>query len=528
MTLISRLPEALIAVLLSALELREHCAFRCCAHLYAEVARRPIASPRLLRLLASPSPLQATASAATKRQKGAPRTAPAAWDGRTRVRSSNVLRAVRGLRPRSVDICMENLNADAWLKKCGRNSGDNSGGNRGDSDDDRKESWSTRVLHLTISGRNCTVPLLETALRFGPRLETLRHTGWARESRLEPSSPRAPIVFVAPALTHLCVNLAYADDCRRLPPTLSTLVVEWPAVSADDGTGDAASSLAFVARWTAAVTQRFPGLTRLHLGHVAQGHVYSVETLARRLPYLTDLSVPLAEIPLAPLSVASRLEKLACTFVEPTVAVVDAPMARLEATADTAAAIDLDIKLSPPRLFGSRLHTLDLVNTEFSRAVSLAANAAPGLTALTNLSVDSDAELAHAAAALAHLPLRTLGLRAHAITTTQPLGVFAATLCELDIDSYRAIAIALSRVDPGDRTPAAMKRVSEAVARLWPPLPRLERLSLHGILRERDMHAVLARYPTVVDAGGSWANDTCRHWSAATRRSWTAVGTDET
>jgi hypothetical protein len=49
-----RLPEALIAVVFSALELREHCAFRHCARFFAEIAHRPTASPHLLRIRAEP------------------------------------------------------------------------------------------------------------------------------------------------------------------------------------------------------------------------------------------------------------------------------------------------------------------------------------------------------------------------------------------------------------------------------------------------------------------------------------------
>ena len=53
---IRRLPEALLAAVLSALELREHCAFRHCGRRFDTVARQPSASPHLLRLLAVPSP----------------------------------------------------------------------------------------------------------------------------------------------------------------------------------------------------------------------------------------------------------------------------------------------------------------------------------------------------------------------------------------------------------------------------------------------------------------------------------------
>jgi hypothetical protein len=53
---IRRLPEAIVVAVFSALELREHCAFRHCGRVFDVVARRPSASPHLLRLLAVPPP----------------------------------------------------------------------------------------------------------------------------------------------------------------------------------------------------------------------------------------------------------------------------------------------------------------------------------------------------------------------------------------------------------------------------------------------------------------------------------------
>jgi hypothetical protein len=51
-----RLPEALAALVFSALELREHGAFRRCDRFFDAIARHPTASPRLLRLLVVPPP----------------------------------------------------------------------------------------------------------------------------------------------------------------------------------------------------------------------------------------------------------------------------------------------------------------------------------------------------------------------------------------------------------------------------------------------------------------------------------------
>jgi hypothetical protein len=363
-----------------------------------------------------------------------------------------------------------------------------------------------RIRHMTVTGCNCVVPLLGTVLQFAPRLETLRNTGWFSEKRVVPSSTTP--ADVASALERLEIDVAYVDDCRHLPPTLSVLDVEWPADESGDNT-----TPAFAARWTAAIVERFSALTRLRIGHVGSRNVYSLETLTERLPQLTDLSVPYCVIPAAPL-VASRLETLACTFLLP-----DASLAATSSTSSSSPTTTTAPRVvAAPCLLGPALHTLDLVGTmdrlRFECGIELAASA-PRLVSLAGLLVASDAEFAQATAALSHARLHTLRLRAPGVTTMTPLRVFSDSLRSLHVDRYHVLSRILAEVAPKDRSRAAVERVSEVVRHRWPALPKLVRLALHNVLDERDMNAVIARYPPEVDTSTSWGAE--RHVGHAYR-----------
>jgi hypothetical protein len=166
------------------------------------------------------------------------------------------------------------------------------------------------------------------------------------------------------------------------------------------------------------------------------------------------------------------------------------------------------------------LHTLDLASTmtafgapSFECALGLATGA-PRLTTLLGLCVENDAEFERATNALSHAQIRTLGMCAPDVTSMAPLARFAGSLCALHIDRYHLLSRTLATVEPGDKSRAAVERVAEVVRRLWPPLPNLVRLALRDALDERDMCAVIERYPGV-DAAWSWGADTHRHWSPA-------------
>ena len=151
---------------------------------------------------------------------------------------------------------------------------------------------------------------------------------------------------------------------------------------------------------------------------------------------------------------------------------------------------------------------------------------APSLTALFNLYVDDDFEFERATAAIAGaaIRLRTLGIVARRATTMMPLARFAESLCVLEIDGLLPVARIIAAVEPKNRSAVAMRRVTETVERLWPSLPRLERLALGASLDVRDMYAVVARYPSVVDASESRAFDTRAPWRPVTATATTATG----
>ena len=578
-----RLPEALIATVFSALELREHCAFRHCARLFAEIACRPSASPQLLRILAQRSPpvtsgaarKATTRSAAQERRRPplhrpvelavweekreAQRRACAPWDGRTRVDSLETLGAARGLQPRRLDLSLRDRDADASL------GGDNgvaaapSGSNNrgGDEAVDRTVSdrdngaprWTAQLRDLKITGWRCVIPRLATLLRFAPRLVSLESAEWAASSCLSAPGPWAPPPPASSAansdrhdfggeLLRLKVGNMSVEECGLLPKTLTDLDVELPApIGGGDGGaggGDEPIDQRFFAEtWTAAVANRFASsLTRLRFGNVGAYNTYSLETLTAALPHLTDLDVPWCKIPTTALA-TSRLERLECSFLAP--AVTHAASSEVSAVVVAAAAIVVDVRtdtstaastpewgalVNPPLLFGRALHTLDFAATatafrapSFECVLGLATSAAPSLTALFGMRVSGDAEFERAATVLAASGARlsALSLRASGVTTMAPLARFADSLRSLGLDEYRPVARLLAAVDAHDFSHRSPRLVA-AVARLWPSLPKLESLTLHSALNERDMYAIVARYPTVVSADGSFGNDTHNHW----------------
>jgi hypothetical protein len=421
------------------------------------------------------------------------------------------LRKVAGLRPRRAEIEMRNLDGDKWMKAAADGGGEGqrsspTGGGGGNDDGKIRtegatdEKWPVCVRHLTLTGWNCVVPALTTVLGFAPRVEMLRHTDWSAETRHQPPPRQSASeeAAVAESLLSLEIGVAHLEDLHHLPRTLSVLVVESPGIDRDDAGRDLIA-LDFAAQWTAAVVDRFVGLTRLHIGSIG---AYSLETLTERLPQLTDLSLPYCVVPATPLA-HSHLEKLACTLVKP------AADATIESKAIRAGATVPPFPVAPG-LLGPALHTLDLVNTMYhsgcNMGLALAASA-PHLVSLVGLVVPDDAAFHRAIAALAYMPLHTLGLCSPGVTSMAPLARFAESLHTLDVDRCPVLAAMLAdagrRKQPSDRIEWCLPAV---VRRVWPPLPKLARLNLHDIFNEREMRAVLERYPGV-DSTGSWAAD---------------------
>jgi hypothetical protein len=418
---------------------------------------------------------------------------------------------------------MRDIDGDAWLTGV-------TGG--GDGDDGAK--WTSRLRRLTITGSNCSIPLLTTLLRFAPALETLQNAVWDIHSRLSvrfwsPSPPNT-VVVASVALVRLQVDIMCVEECAELPRTLTDLDVGRPSAATR-----AIEPTNFSAFWVSVVVERFAGLARLRFGHSAVDNVYSLETLTANLSCLTDLNVPSCAIPAAPLG-NSRLQLLTCTFLRPTTATVAVVDFDGVDQVDTAAPSTLlrDAVTPPPLppvLLGAHLHTLRLANTMIAfRAPSLecvlaVVTSAPTLTALFDLYTDNDFEFERATAAIADAAVRlhTLGIVARSATTMAPLARFAESLCALEIDGFRPVARIIAEVLPKIRSVVAVRRVAAAVRRLWPPLPRLERLVLGAVLDERDMYAVVARYPSVVDASESRAFDTRAYWHPATTTAATST-----
>ena len=105
---------------------------------------------------------------------------------------------------------------------------------------------------------------------------------------------------------------------------------------------------------------------------------------------------------------------------------------------------------------------------------------------------------------MAGAKLRKLVLRAWNVTTLVPLAAFARSLESLDLRDFHVLSRLLSAELSG-------KKVKNLISRTWPALPHLEKLCLHAVLRERDMHAVFGCYPHV-DGSGSSAADTHKAW----------------
>jgi hypothetical protein len=499
-----RLPEAVVALVFSALELREHCALRHCGRIFDVVARRSSASPQLLRLLAVPSSLPPPPpTEVTSAKSGAPRpkkTRPAKgrrrpppvellrrpdrqvalaqwttkreaaerarspWNGRTRVNSPATVQAIRGLRPRRLDLEMQNLDGDLWLTLAIPSPPPTTTADGCDLDAKSKaEPWTVELRHLKIGGWNCIVPFPVAALRFAPRLETLDSAAWTNSAQSafrhpstssQSSSALSVSVAVPRALVRLKVGAMCVEECQALPPTLTDLDIEWPTVAVRNDNGPSHANI-----WVAAIVARFPRLVRLRFGRLVRSNEYWLATLTESLPHLTDLDVPACALPAAPL-VHSRLQRLACKFFvsDATAATSGSNPAWFGSTHGAATA-------PRPSLLGPALHTLDLATTmasfaapRFEHMLAVLASAAPSLTRLAGMYVVGDTEFARATDALASAGVRLceLRLRTASVTTMRPLGRFADSLRVLEVSDYHQVARLLAAVEPKDCSGAAM------------------------------------------------------------------------
>jgi hypothetical protein len=429
---------------------------------------------------------------------------------------------------------MQNLDGGLWLERAAPTDTCADTDARPDAKAvDSQPRWTAQLRHLKIAGRNCIVPLLNAVLRFAPRLETLENDRWSGMLRFRavrsaapisppPSPPLASKASEPPGSARVAavaagalvrVKVCYMDlkECGALPATLTDLDVEWAATVTSDGSRLLAEEFAAIA------ADRFPRLARLRFGRHCSA--VSLVALAERLPHLTDLEVPECALPVEPL-VHSRLERLVCKFVVSagTVSVSGGSWFDARAATPRPRTLHRLPSLRSSLLSGPSLHTLDLTTTMSAFAgprvesvLAVVASAAPTLARLAGLRVTGDTEFSRAAFCLASAGarLRELQLWAPGVTTMEPLAEFSETLRMLELAGFYGIAVLLESVALNDG-------LTETVGRLWPPLPRLERLSLADVLDERDMRAVFARYPSVVDGGESRASDTREPWRPVT------------